>query len=50
MLLVVFLMGVVCGYIITYTIFVKPLTKLNKELLDFIDKWEIDSWEKINKK
>ena len=49
MTVVIFLMGVICGYIITETILIHPLKKVNRELMDFIDKWEIDSWDKLNK-
>ena len=49
MTLVIFLMGVICGYIITEMILIQPLKKVNRELIDFIDKWEIDSWDKLSK-
>jgi len=50
MTLVIFLMGLICGYIIIDWIIVRPMQKLNRELLDYIHKCEYDDWEKINKK
>lgn len=50
MLLILFLMGLICGCIIIDLIIVRPMQKLNRELLDYIHKCEYDAWEKINKK
>jgi len=50
MLLVVFLMGLICGYITIDLILVRPVQKLNRELLDYIHKCEYDAWKEANKK
>lgn len=50
MLLIMFLMGLICGYIIIDLILLKPVQKLNRELLDYIHKCEYDAWKEVNKK
>lgn len=49
-LLVLFIMGVACGHIITDLIIVRPMRKAMDELLDFIKKWEIETWDPFKKK